>query len=87
MRETLRMLDFRTPQVEITTLADIPAGTGLGSSGSERGWIGDNPFIFLETQKIQSLGWKLKYSIRDGVLKTIQYLKENEWVFERRNLR
>jgi D-glycero-alpha-D-manno-heptose-7-phosphate kinase len=28
------MLDFKTPQVEITTLADIPAGTGLGSSGS-----------------------------------------------------
>ncbi len=26
--------EFRTPQVEITTLADIPAGTGLGSSGS-----------------------------------------------------
>jgi len=30
----MRMLEFRTPQVEITTLADIPAGTGLGSSGS-----------------------------------------------------
>jgi D-glycero-alpha-D-manno-heptose-7-phosphate kinase len=30
----IRMLEFRTPQVEITTLADIPAGTGLGSSGS-----------------------------------------------------
>ena len=28
------MIDFRTPQVEITTLADIPSGTGLGSSGS-----------------------------------------------------
>jgi D-glycero-alpha-D-manno-heptose-7-phosphate kinase len=28
------MLDFKTPQLEITTLADIPAGTGLGSSGS-----------------------------------------------------
>jgi D-glycero-alpha-D-manno-heptose-7-phosphate kinase len=27
-------MGFRTPQVEITTLADIPAGTGLGSSGS-----------------------------------------------------
>jgi D-glycero-alpha-D-manno-heptose-7-phosphate kinase len=27
-------MNFRTPQVEITTLADIPAGTGLGSSGS-----------------------------------------------------
>jgi D-glycero-alpha-D-manno-heptose-7-phosphate kinase len=34
IREALRELDFRTPQVEITTLADIPASTGLGSSGS-----------------------------------------------------
>lgn len=34
IREAIRMLDFRTPQLEITTLADIPAGTGLGSSGS-----------------------------------------------------
>ena len=34
MREAMHMLDFQTPQVEITTLADIPAGTGLGSSGS-----------------------------------------------------
>ena len=34
IREAIRLLKFRTPQVEITTLADIPAGTGLGSSGS-----------------------------------------------------
>lgn len=34
VREALRLAGFRTPQVEITTLADIPAGTGLGSSGS-----------------------------------------------------
>jgi len=34
MREALHMLDFQTPQVEISTLADIPAETGLGSSGS-----------------------------------------------------
>jgi D-glycero-alpha-D-manno-heptose-7-phosphate kinase len=34
IRESIQMLDFKTPQVEITTLADIPAGTGLGSSGS-----------------------------------------------------
>jgi D-glycero-alpha-D-manno-heptose-7-phosphate kinase len=34
IREAMRMLGFRTPQLEITTLADIPAGTGLGSSGS-----------------------------------------------------
>jgi D-glycero-alpha-D-manno-heptose-7-phosphate kinase len=34
IREAIRMLGFNTPQIEITTLADIPAGTGLGSSGS-----------------------------------------------------
>ncbi len=34
IREALRLTGFRTPQIEITTLADIPAGTGLGSSGS-----------------------------------------------------
>ena len=34
IREALDILGFKTPQVEITTLADIPAGTGLGSSGS-----------------------------------------------------
>lgn len=34
IREALAMQNLNTPQVEITTLADIPAGTGLGSSGS-----------------------------------------------------
>jgi D-glycero-alpha-D-manno-heptose-7-phosphate kinase len=34
IRECLEMMNFKTPQVEITTLADIPSGTGLGSSGS-----------------------------------------------------
>jgi D-glycero-alpha-D-manno-heptose-7-phosphate kinase len=34
IREAIKMLEYQAPQVEITTLADIPAGTGLGSSGS-----------------------------------------------------
>ena len=34
IREALKLQKLKTPQVEITTLADIPAGTGLGSSGS-----------------------------------------------------
>ena len=57
----------------------------LDYSGGDRGWIGDNPFIFLETKKIQSLGWKPKLSIREGVIKTVGYLQENEWVFEARD--
>ena len=53
-------------------------------SGGTRGWIGDNPFIFLDTQKILSLGWKPKLSIKESVLKTLTFLKENPWVLEAR---
>ncbi len=34
IREALRLVDIGTPYLEITSMADIPAGTGLGSSGS-----------------------------------------------------
>lgn len=57
----------------------------LEYSGGDRGWIGDNPFIFLDTKKIQSLGWKPKFDIRDGVVKTVKYLQANEWVFDVRS--
>lgn len=56
----------------------------LNYSGGDKGWIGDNPFIFLDTKKIQALGWKPKIDIKEGVIKTLNYLKKNEWVFEER---
>lgn len=56
----------------------------LEYSGSDRGWIGDNPFIFLDTKRIQALGWKPQFGIKEGVIKTMQYLRDNEWVFESR---
>ena len=35
IRESLKLLKLKTPQIEITSISDIPAtGTGLGSSGS-----------------------------------------------------
>src|SRR5205085_738969 len=36
----------------------------LEFTGGERGWIGDNPFIFLDTKKIQATGWRPKLTIR-----------------------
>ena len=56
----------------------------LEYGGGDRGWIGDNPYILLETKKIQSLGWQPKFGIRDGVIKTVEYLQSNAWVFEAR---
>ena len=34
IKEALKLFHLRTPQIEISTVADIPSGTGLGSSGS-----------------------------------------------------
>lgn len=53
-------------------------------AGGTRGWIGDNPFIYLDTKKVRDLGWKPKYTIRQGVEKTVDYLTENTWVFNAR---
>ncbi|MFA4848379.1 MAG: NAD-dependent epimerase/dehydratase family protein [Methanoregula sp.] len=53
-------------------------------SGGERGWIGDNPFIFLDSSKIRSLGWKPKYSINEGIIKTLDFLRNNQWVLDQR---
>jgi UDP-glucose 4-epimerase len=52
----------------------------LSYTGTERGWIGDNPFIFLDTKKVRNLGWKPKYTIKEGIIKTIQYLENNQWL-------
>ena len=50
--------------------------------GGVRGWVGDNPFIYLETSKIRSLGWEPKFTIEQGIIKTIEYLRDNEWVLD-----
>lgn len=52
-------------------------------TGGDRGWVGDNPFIFLDTTRICELGWKPKNTIEQGIIKTVDYLTSNPWVFER----
>ena len=54
----------------------------LEYTGGDRGWVGDNPFIYLDTKRIQGLGWTPKHTIKEGIIKTVEFLKKNEWVFE-----
>ena len=54
-------------------------------SGGERGWIGDNPFIFLNCSKLKGLGWKAEFTIEQSVVKTVQFIENNKWVYEKRN--
>jgi UDP-glucose 4-epimerase len=57
----------------------------LSYSGGERGWIGDSPFIFLDCQKVRNLGWQPRLTIREGVIRTLEYLQDNPWVLESRD--
>lgn len=59
-----------SPQIELT--------------GGKRGWIGDSPFILLDCNRVRSLGWKPTFSIRESVLRTVDYLLANPWVLEAR---
>ena len=56
----------------------------LEYSGGKRGWVGDNPFIFLDTKKIRATGWKTTLTIEQGIVRTLKWLQENRWALERR---
>ncbi len=69
----------------------ISKGLGLKPvleyTGGSRGWVGDNPFIFLDTQKIRATGWNTTLTIEQGIVRTLQWLQQNQWVYETRSLK
>jgi UDP-glucose 4-epimerase len=56
----------------------------LTYTGGERGWVGDSPFIFLDTRRIRALGWAPRLSIQEAVIRTLAYLQAEPWVLEQR---
>lgn len=64
--------------------AALGATPRITYSGGERGWVGDNRFIFLDTRRIRELGWRPQLNIEQGILKTLAYLRGNEWLLESR---
>lgn len=53
--------------------------------GGDKGWIGDNKYVLLDTKKLQSLGWKASKKTREGLRITTRYLLDNPEVVEKRN--
>lgn len=54
-------------------------------TGGDRGWIGDNPFIFLDTAAIRGLGWTPEHNIEQGVRRTVRWLMANQDVLDARD--
>lgn len=51
-------------------------------TGGDRGWVGDNPFIYLDTTKIRRSGWRSERTIRHSVEETVDWFRANPWVFQ-----
>ena len=56
----------------------------LEYTGGNKGWVGDNPVIFLDTKKIRATGWKTTLTIEQSIIRTLQWLQKNQWVLQRR---
>ena len=54
------------------------------TTGGERGWLGDLPFVHLDTTKLKALGWRPQVSIEQGIRNTVRYLQANPQVLEQR---
>ena len=53
-------------------------------TGGVRGWVGDSPFVFLDTKKLRSLGWAPEHSLESSIKATVKWLACNEWIFQKR---
>jgi UDP-glucose 4-epimerase len=53
-------------------------------SGGDRGWVGDNPHVFLDTAKIRATGWLPSVTIRDAVIRTVDFLRTHPAVLAAR---
>lgn len=83
----------RTPKFEVFNLGTdeyctvldsigwITARLGLSPqlefTGGDRGWVGDNPFIWLDASAVRTTGWSPSWSIRQSVERTVDFLVDN----------
>ena len=51
-------------------------------TGGCRGWVGDNPFIFLDCTAVRLLGWRPKLTIQRSVIRTVAFLEQNPAIAE-----
>ncbi len=50
-------------------------------AGGRGGWLGDSPVIYLDTARMRSLGWAPTLTIREGALRTLEWLDANEYAW------
>jgi UDP-glucose 4-epimerase len=74
--------------MNVLDLADIIVdqlnlkGVRYVTTGGERGWLGDSPFVHLDTTKLKALGWRPHVPIERGIRNTVRYLQAHPQLLE-----
>ena len=50
-------------------------------TGGRRGWTGDSPLIQLDVDRIRGLGWRPRLTIREALVRTLEWLDANEYAW------
>jgi len=53
----------------------------LHHTGGKRGWAGDSPLIHLDCGRIRALGWKPTLSIKQAIVRTLDWLESNPYAW------
>ena len=72
--ETMNVKDLANIVCEEMDLIDIK----YFFSGGRRGWIGDSPFVHLDTNKAKTYGWEPEVKIKEGIINTVKFLLSND---------
>ena len=76
--EFMNVLDLADIVVEQLDLKRVQYVT----TGGERGWVGDSPFVHLDTSKLKALGWRPQVPIERGIRSTVRYLQSHPQLLE-----
>jgi len=66
----MTVLDLAAEVVAAVGLTDVRFET----TGGERGWLGDSPFVLLDTTRMKRFDWTPKVPISEGIRSTVSYL-------------
>lgn len=67
--------EFCTVKDSISWICErLKVNPTLKFTGGDRGWVGDNPSIFLDTTKVRKTGWRPELTIRQSVERTVDWL-------------
>ena len=62
-------------------IKELKCSPKIQYSGGSQGWVGDNPYILLDTNQIRNTGWSTTATIASSIVDTVIWLTANRWVF------